>query len=110
LTQRGSILDEIQHAKAVKLFIEQDLSQGEVALRLNIPFQALHNWVSLSKAGKLSSVDAKRINVISPIEAEVSRLKKEVAVPREERDILSPESTPKTRRHSSRKSRGEVCL
>ena len=75
-------------AEAVKLVIEQGLSQSEVARRLDIPFQTLHNWVKLSKAGKLSHVDAKRINAISPIEAENSRLRKELAVLKEERDIL----------------------
>ena len=44
--------------------------------------------MKLSKAGKLSHIDAKRINAISPIEAENSRLRKELAVLKEERDIL----------------------
>ena len=74
--------------EAVKLVIEQGLSQSEVARRLDIPAQTLHNWVKLFKAGKLCQVDAKRTVPVSPLDAEVSRLKKEVAVLREERDIL----------------------
>lgn len=74
--------------EAVKLVIEQGLSQSEVARRLDIPSQTLHNWVKLSRAGKLSQVDAKRVTPVSLIDAEVSRLKKENAVLREERDIL----------------------
>ena len=75
-------------AEAVKLVTEQGLSPAEAARRLNVPYQTLYNWVALAKAGKLSKVDAKRIVAISPHEAELSRLKKEVAVLREERDIL----------------------
>lgn len=75
-------------AEAVKLIADQGLTQMEVARRLDIPYQTLHNWVKLAKAGKLSGVDAKRIVAVSPLEAENSRLKKEVAVLREERDIL----------------------
>ena len=75
-------------AEAVKLVNEQGLKLADVARRLNIPYQTLYNWVNLAKAGKLANVDAKRIIPVSPLEAEVSRLKKEVAVLREERDIL----------------------
>ena len=75
-------------AEAVKLVTEHGLTPAEVARRLDVPYQTLYNWVALAKAGKLGSVDAKRITPISPLEAEVSRLKKEVALLREERDIL----------------------
>ena len=75
-------------AEAVKLVIEQGLSQSEVARRLKISNKTLGRWVVLSRAGKLSAVDAKRLVPVSGLEAELSRLKKEVAVLREERDIL----------------------
>ena len=58
------------------------------ARRLGIAYQTLYGWVTLAKKGKLASVDAKRVLPVSPVEAELSRLKKEVAVLREERDIL----------------------
>ena len=74
--------------EAVKLVIEQGLSPADVARRLDVPYQTLYNWVALAKAGKLAAVDAKRITPVSPLEAELSRLKKENAVLREERDIL----------------------
>ena len=74
--------------EAVKLVNEQGLTPAEVARRLNIPYQTLYNWIALAKLGKLGNVDAKRIVPVSPLEAELSRLKKEVAVLREERDIL----------------------
>jgi transposase len=72
--------------EAVKLVVEQ--GQSAAARRPNIFYQKLYNWVALAKAGKLGSVDTKRISPVSPLEAENSRLKKEVAVLREERDIL----------------------
>ena len=74
--------------EAVKLVTEQGLSPAEVARRLDVPYQTLYHWVVLAKAGKLSGVDARRITPVSALEAENSRLKKEVAVLREERDIL----------------------
>jgi transposase len=75
-------------AEAANLVIVQGQSAADVARRLDIPYQTLYNWVVLAKAGKLAEVDAKRITPISSLEAELSRLKKEVAVLREERDIL----------------------
>ena len=74
--------------EAVKLVTEQGLSPAEVARRLDVPYQTLYQWVVLANAGKLSGVDARRITPVSALEAENSRLKKEVAVLREERDIL----------------------
>ena len=80
--------------KAVKLVAEQGLSQSAVSRRLNVPYQTLFNWVKLSKAVKLSSVDVKRITPVSPLEAENSRLRKELAVLKEERDILMARGHP----------------
>ena len=74
--------------EAVKLVIEQGKSAAEIARQLDVPYQTLYNWVVLAKKGKLAKVDAKRISPVNPHDAELSRLKKEVAVLREERDIL----------------------
>ena len=90
--------------EAVKLVIEQGLTQMEVARRLKLSDKTLNRWVVLSRAGKLAGVDAKRTVPVGSLEAELSQLKKEIAVLREERDIL------KKRRHSLRTYRGEVCL
>ena len=75
-------------AEAVKLVIEQGLTPAEVARRFDIPYQTFYNWVALAKTGKLAAVDGKRIAPVSPLEAENSRLRKELAVLKEERDIL----------------------
>jgi len=49
--------------EAVKLVNEQGFTQADVARRLNLPYQTLYNWMQLAKAGKLATVDAKRISV-----------------------------------------------
>ena len=72
-------------AEAVKLVIEQGLSQSEVGRLLKISNKTLGSWVVLARAGKLGAVDAKRLVPVSELEAELSRLKKEVVVLREER-------------------------
>ncbi|MEO6021805.1 MAG: transposase [Burkholderiales bacterium] len=75
-------------AEAVQLVIEQGLSQSEVGRLLKISSKTLGSWVVLARAGKLGAVDAKRLVPVSELEAELSRLKKEVVVLREEREIL----------------------
>ncbi len=47
-------------AEAVKLVIEQGLSQSEVGRRLKISNKTLGRWVVLARVGKLGAVDAKR--------------------------------------------------
>ena len=74
--------------EAVKLVTEQGRTLSDVARQLDVPYQTLHHWVALAKKGTLTGLDAKRVAPVSPQEAEISRLKKEVAVLREERDIL----------------------
>ena len=66
--------------EAVRLVIKQGQPIADVARRLGIAYQTLYGWVTLAKKGKLASVDAKRVVPVSPLEAELSRLKKEVAV------------------------------
>lgn len=74
--------------EAVKLVTEQGVPLPIAAKQLDIAYQTLHHWVNLAKLGKLSGVDTKRITPVSQADAEISRLKKENAVLREERDIL----------------------
>ena len=52
--------------EAVKLVNEQGFTQADVARRLNVPYQTLYNWMQLAKAGKLATVDAKRITPREP--------------------------------------------
>jgi len=73
--------------QAVKLVIEQDLTVPEAARRLAMSNQTLSNWVFKARHGKLAGMDAKR-KPVTDLEAEVSRLKRELAEARMERDIL----------------------
>ncbi len=85
-------------AEAVKLVFDQGLSQETAAKRLAIPKGTLGNWMaakSPSTPGARSAVD---------LEAENTRLRKELAETRMERDILKKatayfarESLPGTR-------------
>jgi transposase len=72
-------------AEAVKLGLEQGLSQEAAAKRLAIPKGTLGNWVAAAKRGGVSTPGARSV---SELEAENARLRKELAEARQERDIL----------------------
>lgn len=73
--------------QAVKLVIEQALSVPEAARRLSMSDQTLSDWVFKARHGKLETIDAHRLPV-TDLEAEVSRLKHDLAEARMERDVL----------------------
>ena len=73
--------------QAVRLVIEQELTVPEAARRLSMSSQTLSNWVFKARHGKLAGMDAHR-KPVTDLEAEVSRLKRELAEARMERDIL----------------------
>jgi len=88
--------------EAVKLVTEQGLTQGEAARRLAIPKGTLANWVVASR-GKPQNAQAGSRTAMD-LEQENSRLRKELAEARLERDILKKatayfarESLPGTR-------------
>jgi transposase len=89
--------------EAVKLVTEEKLSWSEAARRLSLPTSTLANWVKASKSGKLGDI-GKTYRPLTEIEMELSRLKKENAELKMERDILkkaaayfAKESLPGTR-------------
>lgn len=89
-------------AEAVKMVSEQGLPQETAAKRLAIPKGTLANWVAAAKASMRSSVPGARS--AAELAAEISRLRKELAEARMERDILKKatayfarESLPGTR-------------
>jgi transposase len=89
-------------AEAVKLVFEQGLSQETAANRLAIPKGTLGNWMAQAKASKSPSAPGARS--AADLEAENTRLRKELAETRMERDILKKatayfarESLPGTR-------------
>ena len=88
--------------EAIKMVIEQGLTQPEVARRLSIPKGTIGNWISKAKAvpGAVGLGDRS----IADLAAEIARLRKELATARMEREILkkatayfAKESLPGTR-------------
>ncbi len=58
------------------------------ARKLSLSVQTYANWARKACASKLSSVDAQRLQPVNELQAEVNRLKRELAMACEERDIL----------------------
>ena len=84
--------------------MEQKLSLPEAASRLSLPPSTLANWIKQFKAGRLGEI-GKTYRLLTEIEMELARTKKELAEVRMERDILKKaaayfarESLPGTRR------------
>ena len=73
--------------QAVRTYQESGLSVAEVAKRLLLPKSSLNNWVMAAKKGKLASV-GKNQKPVTDLEMEVSRLKRELAETKMERDFL----------------------
>jgi transposase len=73
--------------QAVRTYQESGLSVAEVAKRLSIPKSSLNNWVMAARKGKLGSV-GKNQKPVTEMEMELSRLKRELAGTRMERDFL----------------------
>jgi len=99
---RGRYTKEFRQ-EAVKLVIEDKLSWSEAARRLSLPTSTLANWVKAYKSGKLGDI-SKTYRPLTEVEMELSRVKKENAELRMERDILKKatayfarESLPGTR-------------
>ena len=100
---RGRYTKEFRE-EAVKLVTEEKLSMPEAGRRLNLAPSTIVNWVKAYKAGKLGDV-GKMYRPLTELEMELSRVKKENAELRMERDILTKaaayfakESLPGTRR------------
>jgi transposase len=66
--------------------LDQGLSEREAAKRLSMPKGTLSNWVRDAKGGK--AVAAPGARSVPELEAEVSKLRKDLAEARMERDIL----------------------
>lgn len=75
-------------AEAVKLVTEQSMTLTAAARKLSLSVQTYANWVNKARQGKLARVDAHRLQPVNDLQAEVSRLKRELAIACEERDIL----------------------
>ncbi len=90
-------------AEAVKLVLAQGLTLDEAAQRLAIPKGTLGNWVGAAKRSTDPSATPGSRS-IADLEAEVARLRKELATERMEKEVLKKatayfarESLPGTR-------------
>jgi transposase len=83
---RGIYTKELRE-EAVKLVVEGELSIPEVGRRLSIAPSTLAYWVKAYKGGKLKEV-GKLQRPQSEIEMELSRVKRELAEVKLERDLL----------------------
>ena len=73
--------------QAVRLVLEQDLTIPETARRLSMSDKTLSNWVFPVRHGQWARLNGTR-KPVTDLEAEVSRLTRELAEARMERDIL----------------------
>lgn len=73
--------------QAVQLVREQELTIPEAARRLAMSDKTLANWMFQARRGQLARLRESR-RPVTDLEAEVSRLKRELAEARMERDIL----------------------
>ena len=72
--------------EAVRLFKQQDLTLAEVSLNLDIAPKSLKAWVTLYDAGSLKgSIGVARL---TPDQLRIRELERELAIAREEPDIL----------------------
>ena len=72
--------------EAVRLFKQQDLTLAEVSRNLDIAPKSLKTWVALYDAGTLkASIGVAKLN---PDQLRIRELERELAIAREERDIL----------------------
>jgi transposase len=74
-------------AEAVKLVINEGMIVAQAARKLGLSVKTYSKWVRDARAGILAQVDSYRLQPVSDLQAEVSRLKRELAIACEERDI-----------------------
>jgi len=73
--------------QAVQLVLAQQVTIPEAARRLSMSGKTLDRWVSRARQGQLATLGESR-RPVTELEAEVSRLKRDLAEARMERDIL----------------------
>lgn len=72
--------------EAVRLFKEQDLTLAEVSRNLDIAPKSLKTWLVQYEAGSLKG--SLGVSKLSPEQLRIRELERELAIAREERDIL----------------------
>lgn len=71
---------------AAKLYLDSGRSYDQIAKELGIPVGTLVNWVKVHKIDGEEAFPGK--GHLKPFDAEMMQLRKELAIVREERDIL----------------------
>jgi transposase len=72
-------------AEAVRLVLDQGMTQVAVAARLSLPKGTVANWVAATKHGRGPVSGAK---TAQELENEIARLRKELADVKQEREVL----------------------
>ena len=75
-------------AEAVKLVLEQGMTLREASERLDMRLPTLSSWVTAARAGQADHLGSQQATRAQDQEAEIRRLKKELALAQMERDIL----------------------
>ena len=73
--------------EAVRLHLEDKLPANEIAKRLSLPRGTLKNWVAAARQGKLGEI-GKSQKPLTEMEIELSKLRRELAEVKMERDLL----------------------
>ncbi len=73
--------------QAVRLVLEQQVTIPEATRRLSMSGRTLERWVGRARQGQFTTLGESR-RPVTELEAEVSRLKRDLAEARMERDIL----------------------
>lgn len=84
---KGSYTKEFRE-QAVKLVLVDGLTQREAAGRLSMSVKTLGNWIVAANKGTLSKIGKTEQRVPTDLEAELARVKRELATVTMERDIL----------------------
>ena len=69
------------------MVLADGLSASEAARRLSISMKTLANWIRLARSGKLAQVGQSQAP-LTEMEMELSRMKRELAEVKMERDLL----------------------
>ena len=73
--------------EAVRLHLEGKLPVTEIDKRLSLPGGTLKNWVAAARQGKLGEI-GKSQKPLTEMEIELSKLRRELAEVKMERDLL----------------------
>ncbi len=73
---------------AVQIVLRDGKTVAAAARELDVNLKTYSNWVQAARSGLLEHIDTHRVNPVSELQSEVSRLRRALAEVTEERDIL----------------------